>query len=246
MQVVEKVISGSKTLRFSRLLDHVIKLNAGLQVVTTNYDRLLELATEVAGLGVETMFVGDTIGELNESESRYSFCRSATLTGGKVRLKYAKRACIYKPHGSLDWYLQGEKPIRCPLPLGLQRLIITPGLNKFRTGYEQPFDRHIARANVEIDRASRYMIIGYGFNDDHLQTHLTLKLTGGAPALVITRSLSANSMKIIKKSTNLIALSALSAEASAGTRISFNGQELDVEGIDLWDLGVFVAEVLEP
>jgi hypothetical protein len=63
-------------------------------------------------------------------------------------------------------------------------------LNKFRSGYESPFDKHRERANEEIDRASRFLILGYGFNDDHLETHLKPKLRAGRPTLLITLQVS--------------------------------------------------------
>ena len=58
-----------------------------------------------------------------------------------------------------------------------------------RQGYSVPFDIHRARANEEIDKAQRYIIIGYGFGDDHLETHLMQQLRAGKPALIQTRLL---------------------------------------------------------
>ena len=60
----------AKTLRFTRLLKHLLKPGTGVPVVTTNYDRLLEIASEEAGLGVDMLFVGQFAGHLNELESR--------------------------------------------------------------------------------------------------------------------------------------------------------------------------------
>lgn len=50
-----------------------------------------------------------------------------------------------------------------------------------RQGYESPFDHHRSRANQEIDRAGRFLVLGYGFNDDHLETHLSPSIKGGKP-----------------------------------------------------------------
>ena len=58
-----KVISGERVLRFSRLLPHMLKPNAGIPVVTTNYDRLIEVAAETVGFGVDTLFVGQHVGQ---------------------------------------------------------------------------------------------------------------------------------------------------------------------------------------
>ena len=74
-EIIAQVFAKTRTLRFTHLLPHLLKPETGLPIVTTNYDRLLEIAAEEAGLGVDTMFVGDFAGTINESESRLSFCR---------------------------------------------------------------------------------------------------------------------------------------------------------------------------
>jgi len=173
--VLTEVFTGSRVLRLTRLLAHMIKPTTGLTIVTTNYDRLVEVAVEEANIGADTMFVGRFAGQMNERESQLSFCREVRLKrGGKTAgLVYCPRALICKPHGSLDWYVRDGRPVFYAGDLtGVARLIITPGHNKFRNGYDSPFDHHRSRANQAIDRASRFLVLGYGFNDDHLQTHL--------------------------------------------------------------------------
>ncbi len=210
-KVLEQVVTRKRILRFTRLLAHMLKPNTGIPVLTTNYDRLLEVATENAGLRVDTLFVGQHWGVLNLRESRYSLCRGIRKLkgrGGSIHLTYAKHVKLLKPHGSLDWYLHGNEPICCLLPLSLPRLIITPGLNKYRTGYDRPFDVHREKANDEIDRATRYLIIGYGFNDSHLETHLAGELKNGKPALVLTRSLSDAGQQLLSQCDGVLVVSA--------------------------------------
>ena len=240
IRVVEKVINGSCTLRFTHLLKHLLKPNTGIPIITTNYDRLVEFASEIAGLGVDMMFVGHHIGAMDERECRLSFCRKASIRGrSKVQLTYAKRVLLLKPHGSLDWYLLKDEPVRCPLSLGLPRLIITPGSNKFRTGYDRPFDKHRERANSEIDKASRFLIIGYGFNDDHLETHLSTHLKNGRPALVLTHCLSDNGKRLIENCNGMIALTALDDPDVKGLKVYHSGNEYLFPGPDLWDVGTY-------
>ena len=138
-EIIAQVFAKTRTLRFTHLLPHLLKPETGLPIVTTNYDRLLEIAAEEAGLGVDTMFVGDFAGTINESESRLSFCREVNLEGRQVQWRYRPRINVFKPHGSLDWYHRDGKPVRYAGDLDLPRLIITPGLNKFRNGYKKSF-----------------------------------------------------------------------------------------------------------
>ncbi len=242
--IISEVFAKTRTLRLTKLLPHLLKPSGGLPIVTTNYDRLVEIAAEEAGLGVDTMFVGSFAGELNDRESRLSFCRDVTLRGKQVHWEYRPRVNVFKPHGSLDWYHREGKPVRFSGELSAPRLIITPGLNKFRNGYESPFDRHRERANSAIDRAGRFLILGYGFNDDHLETHLTPRIRDGIPTLLLTYALSPNAKKLVDTCPNVIAIQ--KASLAVGTSVFVNQVETFVPDLALWELSTFVSEVFEP
>lgn len=246
-KVVTEVFAGTRKLRLTKLIRHFLKPSNGLPIITTNYDRLVEIAVEEAGFGVDTMFVGHFAGALNERESKLSFCRNVTFKKPNFTYHYRHRAIVYKPHGSLDWYLRDGKPV-CyagDLP-GSTRLIITPGQNKFRNGYESPFDHHRSRANEAIDRASRFLILGYGFNDDHLETHLSPAIRGGKPTLMMTRSLSTKAETLAVGHANVIALDHAQNAGVEGTRMIIDKTQIFVPGVAFWDVHSFIAEVLEP
>ena len=245
-EIITEVFQRKRVLRFTRLLRHLLKPDSGLPIVTTNYDRLIEIAAEDAGLGVDTMFVGNFAGTLNEVESRLSFCREVTLRRRQVQWRYRTRVNVFKPHGSLDWYHRDGRPVFYSGELPLPRLIITPGLNKFRNGYESPFDRHRERANSAIDRATRFLVVGYGFNDDHLETHLGPRIRDGVPTLLLAHSLSPNAVKLATQCANVIALQHAELKGRSGTSVFVNKSESHIEKLPLWDLDNFISEVLEP
>jgi hypothetical protein len=128
----------------------------------------------------------------------------------------------------------------------LPRLITTPGLNKFRNGYESPFDRHRERANSSIDRASRFLVVGYGFNDDHLETHLTPRIRSGVPALFLTYALSPNALKLASECSNVIAIQHATIAGKAGASVFMNKSEFHIADLPLWELETFISKVLEP
>jgi hypothetical protein len=247
--VVSEVFAGKRTLRLTRLLAHLVKPPTGLTIVTTNYDRLVEIAAEEANIGADTMFVGRFAGQLNERESRMSFCRDVTLKPRRAAatLHYRPRALICKPHGSLDWYVRAGRPVfyAGDLP-DATRLIITPGHNKFRNGYESPFDHHRSRANEAIDRAGRFLVLGYGFNDDHLETHLSPGIKGGKPTLMLTWALSSVARQLALMHANVIALERAEVMGVAGTTVIIEQKQFFYPGIGMWDVNSFVTEVLEP
>jgi len=246
--VVSEVFAGTRELRLTRLLPHLVKPSTGLAIVTTNYDRLVEIALEEAGIGVDTMFVGRFAGQLNESESRMSFCRGVAMKPRRVAsLQFRHRAIVFKPHGSLDWYARNGRPVfYAGELLDVARLIITPGGNKFRNGYESPFDLHRSRANEAIDRASRFLVLGYGFNDGHLETHLSPCIRGGKPTLMLTRSLSTVARQLALMHANVIALEYAEVGGVAGTTVIIDQKEFFFPYTGMWDVGSFVTEVLEP
>lgn len=243
--VLQEVFSGARTLRLTRLFAHMLKPPSGIPIVTNNYERLIEVAAEMAGLGVDTLFVGSSYARLDAKECRMSFCRSANVIKRSVHLRYADHVTLSKPHGSLDWYQHNNEPIRCPFALELPRLIITPGRNKFRTGYDRPFDNHRERANRYIDRASRFLILGYGFNDDHLETHLSPRVRDGTPTLVLTYSLSANGARLLGESPAMTVITC-DPTVDPGAIVHTKDGTTAFNGANIWDLGHFISEVLEP
>lgn len=243
-QVVEEAISGNRVLRFTRLLRHLLKPNSGIPVITTNYDRLIEVATEMAGLGVDSLFAGSHVGRFDSKESQLSLCRSITQRRKRAYLSYAEHVVLLKPHGSLDWFLRNGDPIRTSLVKFGQRLMITPGANKFRGGYERPFDAHRERANKEIDTAARLLIIGYGFNDDHLETHLEHQLRKGVPAVLLCKTLTAKAKHLASTCPHVLALS--ESASTTGTHVLGGAADFVIEDVQLWDVAKLIDEVLEP
>jgi len=240
--VISEVLSGQRSLRFSSLVQAFPPSPSGISILTTNYDRLVEFACEAVGQCVDSMFVGNSVGKFHPKESAYTFCRGVRRRQGKIVLEYAHRIRVLKPHGSLDWYVADGRPVRCPYNVDLPPLIIPPGETKYRAGYEEPFDAHRERANLEIDRGRRYLIIGYGFNDDHLQTHLARNLKEGKLCLVVTRDLSDAASTLMNDCPNMMALSADSNSKGVTRFRDIDGTSYKLNG-DLWDLGKLVEEV---
>lgn len=235
-QVLIDVIKGIKILRLSRLLPYLNKPSSGIPFITTNYDRLVETALELSSIHVDGLFIGDLTGWFDPATSSYRSCRGVKQVKKAIQLSHATRATVLKPHGSFDWYQGNGKAIRSPLELDVPRLIVTPGVGKYRTGYEQPFDLHRERANKEIDKASRFLILGFGFNDAHLQTHLDPRLKNGAPALVLSRSLSASTTSLMPQCHNMITIC---CDPTGGAIMHYKGSQHTILE-PIWDLEEFV------
>jgi hypothetical protein len=241
--VVREVLGGTRTLRLSRLFPHLPQ-DGRVQIITTNYDRLIELAADLSGFKVDTKSFGLYYAPFSKTAGSYAYCDHIEWVGKAHRKVERKVVSIYKPHGSLDWTVVNGTTIRSGFPIGPDRcLIITPGQNKYRAGYDQPFDMQRELANKAIDEAQRFFVIGYGFNDDHLETHLSTKIASGSPTVIMARSLTPNARSLLSDHPNLMALESDPNDATS-TLIHFRGATLPLGGQQLWDVERFSIGVM--
>jgi len=241
-EVMSAVLRGDRSLRLTTFLAKVLKPTNGLPILTPNYDRLIELACEMASFHVDTTAVGHYAGAFDHARSCMGSCRGITTRAKTTVLDHFPRAIVLKPHGSFDWYQFGNDARRCSLDLDAERLMITPGINKYRAGYNSPFDKHRDLANDYIKQAGRLLVVGYGFNDDHLQTHLVKQIQDGTPTLILNQLASLKVEKLAEQSPRCVCLS--KPTAWAGVAMVTKGHRFEHQGHDLWDLGVLAKELL--
>lgn len=251
-KIIADAISGAKTLRFTMLLSHLFRpsgAQTGIPIVTTNYDRLIELGAELSCFGVDTLFIGNYAGAIDKN-SFWSFCKGASQIRNKtVKNHLRDRILLCKVHGSFDWYsgVKDNMPIRHFGDLDLPRLIITPGLNKYRHGYNSPFDKHRERANDAISRATKFLVIGYGFNDDHLETYLRPRIKQGIPTVLLTYAASDKARELIEDpGSNFVALQSwVKEKEEAGTTLVTKAGNVNFLGSQMWDVSGFISEVFQ-
>lgn len=244
LEVFARVISGVKILPFTTFVKHLFRAGKKFHLITPNYDRLIELATEAAGIGVDTRFVGHLFGHPDPKRSADSH-RESHMVGKNAAFRPVANLCIYKPHGSLDWFDIGGQVVRCPISTGKTPIIITPGASKYRESFRWAFDDQRTSGNRCVTNATRLMFIGYGFNDDHLEQHLCPDLKLTKPTVIITRTLSENARNAIANSSGVpvIALSSIS-KTDLRTRVNTSsGEELIVDE-QLWHLDGFNKGVI--
>lgn len=244
LEVFVRVISGAQPLPFTIFVKHLFKAGKRFHLITPNYDRLIELATEAAGIGVDIRFVGNLFGHSDPKRSADSH-RESYMAGKNATFRSVANLCIYKPHGSLDWFDIGGRVVRCPINTGKTPIIITPGASKYRESFRWAFDDQRTSGNRSVANATRLMFIGYGFNDDHLEQHLCPNLKLTKPTVILTKQLSKNAQKAIANSSDVqvIALCSVS-NTDFRTRItSSNGEELIIDE-QLWNLDGFNKGVI--
>ncbi len=242
LAAIGQIMDADAVPALGRLLDHTLKVSDITDVVTTNYDRLVEVHAARAGVSVDTMFYGHTLGRLNASRSHDELLRPRTVPGKASAMQLATwpHIRLAKPHGSLDWVSHHDQLLRSELEIPGTKQIIAPGGGKYRLGYEIPFDAHRNRANDAIDGASALLFLGYGFNDEHLQTHLRHKFPQ-VPVVIVAKELSANAKEYLALSDSAIGIEAGSTDDHCRVIRGSTTVYLDSP---LWNLEDLVKEVL--
>jgi len=243
-EVFERVLNEKKSLPFTVFVKHLFKAGPKFHLITPNYDRLVEFATEAAQIGVDSRFFGYLHGRTDPKRSADAH-RESYISGKTSSFRPCPCLCVHKPHGSLDWYDVDEKVVRCPVAIDRIPIIITPGASKYRESFRWAFDDQRTAGNRAATTSTRLMFIGYGFNDDHLEQYLCPGFRLTKPSVIVTKCLSANAMKVIQNSpgVDVKALSAVS-DTDLRTRIvTSGGQELVVNEC-LWNLDSFNKGVI--
>lgn len=241
-KAISDILEGTQRLAIAELA-RFLAPGGSCTVITTNYDRLIELAVEMAGFAIDSSFLGEHFARYGAEASRGALRSDVVPRGRNLRMRYRRHVRICKPHGSLDWYVHAGVPLRTPHAVPLPRLMITPGSGKYRLGYNQPFDLHREQANRAVDNAARFLVIGYGFNDDHLQTHLEQRILEGAPCLVLTKNLTDRARGLSAAAPSSVI--ALESDGHGGTLLHMDDNVFVIEQQELWQVETFVDEVLK-
>lgn len=161
-----------------------------LNILTSNYDRVIEYACDFARLPLDNRFHGYYIKQLTSTP-----------------IQQRKIVNLLKVHGSLDLFQDTNHqvisiPLQHEIPLGYQPCIITPGSEKYRAILQEPMRQMLYDAITLMNQASGYLCIGYGFNDEQIQANIVNGIRQGKPILVITKEVSDYAAGLLANNSN--------------------------------------------
>ncbi len=127
---------------------------------------------------------------------------------------------IYKPHGSLSWFKYADGQIKKVQGVGNHLLpmlakvqitpaIVTPGIGKYLETHRDPYNNVLSEMRHVMDNSKALVILGFGFNDLHIQGSFESALRNDSiPKLILTKGLSDNVKELIKsrKIKNYVAI----------------------------------------
>lgn len=146
-----------------------------INIVTTNYDCVLEYALSISNFDFSDGFTGRVLSKLKQET-----------------FKEKKNINIIKVHGSLHWSFDGVGVCRY-LPFEdnfsyLKSAMLLPSKSrKYIESYKEPFRTLITKSDQIIEDAKSFLVIGFGFNDEHLTPKVDIKIKEGTPIVIINK-----------------------------------------------------------
>lgn len=178
LDLFAQVLFSKTSLPLARMLKKFYQAHPRkIDIITTNYDRVIEYACDSIQIPVVTGFNGC-----------YSKCFSGTFS--------PKNAVnLIKVHGSLDVFQDSHGatvavPMLQHLQPGLTPEIITPGLSKYETILQRTYRQLLITADECINQSKSFMCIGYGFNDTQIQDNIINRIRLGVPIIVLSMEVS--------------------------------------------------------
>lgn len=203
-------------------------------VFTTNYDILFELAGAIAGVVIETGFVGSV-------ERFFDHQRFTTACGAmRANRQFTEHAVLtirlIKLHGSVSWFARDGRVFeRHPGSIALteKRVMVLPRRGKVMDTLLHPHDALFRAASLALGNDCKYLAsCGFSFGDEHINANLIgPAVTGGKIKLFALSALETQGM------ANLKAAPAFSAGFD-GSGIA--GGVVHANGTDLWKFSKFV------
>lgn len=235
-EIFKNSLENNAMFPMTRLLQHMFKSSLKtVNIVTTNYDRLAEYACDQGRIHHFTGFTHGFFRQLADP----------------TEITSARRANIWKVHGSLDWF---QSPLEDTvslsnindIPDNYQPQIVTPGTQKYQKTHLEPFRSIIHNADQALNEAGSYLCVGYGFNDEHIQPKLMVKcLRQNAPITIITYALSDSAKKLILdgKAQNYLAIERGETNDQSIVYSSLDKNPLKVEE-NLWTLEGYLSLIM--
>lgn len=239
----ESIHNNPKQLKLIDLLKYFEKsAKKRTSIVTTNYDRIAEYAVSYTN---SLCYTGFTFNHIGHHISELVDAKFQELRD------YSSVIKIWKIHGSLDWFIDhtGDTlsfPHSSSIPPGYVPCIVTPGIEKYRKTYNEPFRSIMTSIDKDFNNALSFFCIGYGFNDEHVQTYLLKKAQkDNIPIVLITKQISSKAKKLIIGGE--VAKYLLIEESTADNSLVYTPEFNDgvvIEG-DFWSLNGFL-KILNP
>lgn len=156
----------------AKWIDSIDRKNA-IEIFTTNYDLLMEQALDDLGVPYFDGFVG----------SRRTFFDLKAVENDLIPHHWTR---LWKMHGSINWYQEKDSIYRSTEVKEEECSLIHPSHLKFDESRKMPYLALLDQLSRFIKRKSSMLIvIGYSFNDFHINDTIINALNANPTAMVL-------------------------------------------------------------
>lgn len=202
-----------------------------MNIITTNYDRILEYALSQYGYDFTDGFFGRTLSKFSGEN-----------------FKPERDVNVIKVHGSLNWFAHGKDQLFFPIENSsfhriLNPVMILPSKGKYEEAYREPYRSLITKADDIITKAKSFLVIGFGFNDEHLTPRVIEKINDRTPIVILARTATSSCKEKLEQSSRYC----LIEKENDGSKFTYrNGNDSSQLSVDenLWELSNFMEEIL--
>lgn len=196
-----------------------------MNVVSTNYDRILEYVWGYYGFHFTDGFDQHELSEFDENN-----------------FKEKEIINLLKVHGSLNWFVVDHDVRKLSTDFGFDPVMIPPGKNKYRTTHHSPYRELMQKSDDAIKKAPSFLVIGFGFNDEHITPLVSKKTKSGTPIVVVTKEVTPTTEQQLEKAQKVIYIEADTDTTKSHIRIIDNGNIIldTVEDGQFWSLNKFM------
>ena len=169
-----------------KLLKARKNIDPRIKIFTLNYDRSFETASDRIGAVLIDGFSFSQKQVFNSNSFDLDLVYREKSRIHSEHSFYSKVVHLYKIHGSVTWSKSIEKPgiiqkEKDPVTDAKKSVLIYPNSSKFEKSYEMPFFEMVGRMQSSLRKEnSTLLIIGYGFNDEHINRVLAEAIKGNA------------------------------------------------------------------
>ena len=184
-----------------------------INIVTTNYDCILEYALSQAGYNFTDGFTGKALSQFNPA----CFGKTRSIN-------------LIKVHGSLNWFFDHNDnifylPCECKFDNLKYAMVLPAREKKYQSAFKEPYRTLIWKSDDIIENANSFLVIGFGFNDEHLTPKIDSKIKTGTPIVIVTKQ-ATDSCK--NKLTNAKKYCLFESKKN-GTKITFTEKKNTIE-----------------
>jgi len=229
IKVLEKILSNDPEFNGIKvLIEKLIETHPkALNIITTNYDRVLEYILSYNNIPFTDGFSGKMLSKFDN-----------TL------FKERDMVNIIKIHGSLNWFNVNDeiRYIDCYVDKYEPQIVI-PNKNRYREVYRSPYADLMKKSDSLIETASSLLVVGFEFDDEDLTSKIRTKVKRGIPIVLITEEVSKNTKEELKDANRYILLE--NSPTKDKTKITYKTSEnttetiLEVDG-SFWQLNKFI------